>query len=210
MTSRLSPYPARILIGDNSPGDTTMALTYRGTATLLLAVLTTATLGACAAAAQQPDTVDDPVRVRITLHDGSRLEGHIVNVRADSLILLSGNATAAGFARADITSAEQRMGAKNHTGEGLAIGLMVGAVVGALNYKTSEPCRSNEMFGCMDIVPVSEGSVSFVSALVTGGVLGAFVGSRIKVARWEQMHLQASAAPPSMEGYPTLRLQGRF
>lgn len=210
MTSRLSPRLAGMLIGDNLPRDTTMALTYRGTAALLLAVFASATLGACTAAAQQPHTGDDPVRVRITLYDGSRLEGHIVNMRADSLILLTGNAAAVGFARAEISSAEQRIGAKNHTGEGLAIGLMVGVVFGALTYKASEPCRSNEMFGCMDVGPVSEGSLSFVSALLTGGVLGALVGSQIKVARWERMHLQASAVPTSMEGYPTLRLQARF
>ena len=159
-----------------------------------------------AVAIGQSASVAAGTRVRVTA-PGNNLDKHVttvVDVRGDSIVVnVRNNSLVVGLV--DLTGLEVSIGKQTQVwrsaGYGLALGVVAGALVGALTY---EECESDQFLGCM-MAPGSA-SESAAGGGILFGVLG-FVGGSVvgfvnRTDRWVSVALpvRASIAPARSDG----------
>ena len=122
-------------------------------------------------------------RVRVTPTTGRRVEGTLVRMDADSVILhpRSGSDSSAAYSTASLARVDVARGRSRHPLRGALIGFAAGVAAGGLAVATST-CTSSD---CSEIDPA-------VRALVisTGAVAGTVVGTVIGLhgrTRWERV-----------------------
>jgi hypothetical protein len=159
---------------------------------------------------QQPTALVPGSRVRITEKASKPRAGTVVTASADSVVLKVDSAgQTATFSVAKISQLEVSRGIKGHAGNGVALGLLVGAGTGAL--VASLACGG----GSTDCYDGESGPVTLAAAglgAVVGMVTGAVIGSNHKSESWEAVpssnwHL---STVPSTRGGLALSLSVRF
>jgi hypothetical protein len=107
----------------------------------------------------------------------SSLEGRLMSLHGDSLILARGDSMTnrVAVARADVSNVWVSNGRKRQTWRGIAIGLGVGAGVGAIIAGvTYEPCVPEDFMDCF-LTPESAGQAALLGGAL-GGVFGTVLG----------------------------------
>jgi len=165
---------------------------------LCCSVVTAATVAALDPAAAQapaalPIAAGTRARVTAPALGPSRRVATVIAQRGDTLVLRSeGALNSVAVPLAGVTGLEVSRGRHTRVRRGLVVGLLGGALVGAVSafaaYE-SDPCAQGQFFGCFDM---GRGEQMGLGA-VAGGVLGAAVGSVVGLAwrtvRWERVSL---------------------
>lgn len=118
----------------------------------------------------------DRVKVTIKGNSQERFAGYVVE-QSSFAILLRHNKTNMSLPLNTIESIYVKRGDKRRTGLGIGIGLVSGAIIGALH--TKKPNYEKDLFfpGLDNFVRVSGGAV-------IGSLTGALIGSMFKAKRW--------------------------
>jgi len=125
------------------------------------------------------------VRVTVPSLDLSKHQDTFQRVAGDTLVLSS-----AGYALPDVTRFDVYAGRKSHLWLGAGIGLLAGAITGAVTWTSIGDCGF-----------VDDSECRFYGSLLFGGVgavAGGVVGLLIKTDRWEEVpldRLRLSIAP---------------
>jgi hypothetical protein len=144
-------------------------------------------------------------RVRASTANG-RVSGTVLQVGADSVFLRSDGAGRSALAQSDVTRLELSRGVETHKLRYGSLGFLAGAVLGAVLIKSGGNENEDE-FGI-------GAAVVGLSAMLTGGVLGAMTGAVIGARgheRWETVWTRSGVS--GSLGVPRLRTlpsTGRF
>lgn len=137
------------------------------------------------ASSQAPPALVPGSRVRITEKGSKPRAGAVVTADADTVVLKVDSAgKTATFSVARISELEVSRGIKGHAGNGVLLGLVVGAgagaLVGSLACGGSSSCYSgsDDMQGPITLAAAGLGAV-------VGMVTGAVIGSNHKSESWE-------------------------
>ena len=145
-------------------------------------------------------------RVRVTA-PGNNLDKHVttvVDVRGDSIVLNVRNSSLV-IGLADVTELEISAGKRTQfwrsAGYGLGLGVVAGAVVGAVTYKE---CESDHFLGCI-MAPQSASESAAMGGMLFGAlglVGGGIVGLLNRTDRWASVTLpvRVSIAPVGSDG----------
>jgi hypothetical protein len=170
--------------------------------------------GACLVAVYTPAVAQTPARaqtgdwVRVEMLGQSfRLEGRLMSVDGDSLIVAPGDSGAnrVAVARANVTNVWVSIGRKRRTWQGIGIGLGVGAGVGALIAGlTYQPCVPEEFMDCY-LTPESAGQAALLGG-AAGGVFGIVLGGVAGFAT--RRHVWEPVGVPTTVGIAPFRQGG--
>ncbi len=122
-------------------------------------------------------------RVRVTMHDGVRTIGQLVEVGADSItLLLAEGGESRMFSRSDIDRIALSRGERGNALKGLAIGAGGGLVLGALLGAAAGESCEEEDYLCPDegFSAVAVG----VAGAFAGGLVGTVVGALVRTEKW--------------------------
>ncbi|NIN73076.1 MAG: hypothetical protein GTO46_14345 [Gemmatimonadetes bacterium] len=156
---------------------------------LLLTILTLAAPTTLIAQQEPPVQAGDRVRVTAPTIDPDMLVGTLVSLRADTCVLKVDDLwLPLALPRTSVTKLEVQRGRKSKAGLGAGVGFVTGAVIGGLlgSYWGQESC------GWMEIPCIKKPAATVLGALgfgLAGAGIGALVGSRIRVDRWEEVPL---------------------
>jgi hypothetical protein len=174
-------------------------------ALLSLAIATSASPGAAQSSSPGNLPVAAGSRVRASTANG-RVSGTVVQVGADSVFLRNDGAGPLALAQSDVTRLEVSRGVQTHKLRNGSLGFLAGAVIGVALIKSGSNENDDE-FGIAT-------AVVGLSAMLTGGVLGAVTGAVIGARgheRWETIWTRSgvSGSPGALQ-LRALPSTGRF
>jgi hypothetical protein len=163
-------------------------------------------LGLTLPAAAQAQRAGDWVRVEASPAP-YRLEGRLVRLDADSIVLLRGESETdtVAVARPVVKDLWVSAGEKRNTLRGMGYGFLAGATLGGvIGAITFQPCVSQEFLGCL-MAPEDAGEAALLGGAVggfTGFLVGTIVGVATKRHTWVPMGAPVSVgvAPASNGG----------
>jgi hypothetical protein len=126
---------------------------------------------------------------------GSPRVANVLSQRGDTLSLRpEGTQDSIPLPLGSITRLEVSAGRSSHRRQGMGLGLLGGALIGAVvGAATYTPCSTTQFLGCLG-APTSRGGqaeeVGLVGALI-GTFVGGFIGARRQTENWERVAVTA-------------------
>lgn len=163
-------------------------------AVLTVAALLLTPFGAVSSQAVQPKSGD---RIRVTYAPNSldNQTARVLSVRNDTLFLQVVPAETLVVALSGVTRLEVSTARRRHTGQGAALGAVIGFTSGALMGAAS----GDEPPGWFSFTAGEKALMFGVGLAIPGLVIGALVGSQIVSDRWTSVPLGAVKATPGLQ-----------